>query len=757
MAEMKTCPSCGAQLAPDALQGLCPACLLKEAMASNPASGPTIDVPPEAAKSGADLTATPAERFAAPAIADLAKHFPQLEIQTLLGKGGMGAVYKARQVALDRMVALKILPPESGRDPHFAERFTREARALARLNHSHITTVYEFGESGGYFFFLMEYVDGVNLRQALRSKTMTPEQALAIVPQICDALQYAHDEGIVHRDIKPENILIDKKGRVKIADFGLAKLLNKSESDRTLTGAGQAMGTLHYMAPEQLENPLAVDHRADVYSLGVVFYEMLTGELPLGRFQLPSHKAQVDVRLDEVVLKSLEHERERRYQHVSEVKTELQNISGTTAQYAKKMPESAAGASLPPKSGTTNVAAPVAKPLPPATFDLVQRIKLIATLLLIAGVINVAATILAVPLTLTTRGGHDLLYVGGTAFVLSVLIIFGATQMRRIQSWEFSLITACLALAPEGPASILAFPVAIWALIVLSKKEAKELYRENAQRLNAGDPNAPPFVEAEKSGGNGSNMKWAIFGFVALAGFCLITPAMVFLYFFVGARDAKMPRTNNAAAIRYSVPDFVPVIARLPKQIAELKGAVRASNPAVSASLDGSFTALETSAQQLQALSSAKPAEALPPGTMPKASDLLSKASLALSEIAGSNTTQNATYAAKAKEVERSLDTLTANADAIAAISETDFRALLTRIQNQAFDENKFDILRPAVSRYRFTSAQAKTIVSAFSFEKANCVRLLYPRATDPANYFHVLDAVTFPNERQELQKELGL
>src|SRR5579862_537866 len=182
MAEMKTCPSCGAQLAPDALQGLCPACLLKEAMASNPASGPTIDVPPEAAKSGADLTATPAERFAAPAIADLAKHFPQLEIQTLLGKGGMGAVYKARQVALDRMVALKILPPESGRDPHFAERFTREARALARLNHSHITTVYEFGESGGYFFFLMEYVDGVNLRQALRSKTMTPEQALAIVP-----------------------------------------------------------------------------------------------------------------------------------------------------------------------------------------------------------------------------------------------------------------------------------------------------------------------------------------------------------------------------------------------------------------------------------------------------------------------------------------------------------------------------------------------------------------------------------------------
>src|SRR5439155_24497639 len=140
-------------------------------------------------------------------------------------------------------------------------------------------------------------------------------------------LQYANDEGIVHRDIKPGNILIDKKGRVKIADFGLAKLLGKP-ADMTLTQSQTFLGTPLYMAPEQFSDPQKVDHRADIYSLGVVFYEMLTGDLPMGRFAPPSHKAQIDVRLDEVVLRSLERDVERRYQHVSEVKSEVENISG---------------------------------------------------------------------------------------------------------------------------------------------------------------------------------------------------------------------------------------------------------------------------------------------------------------------------------------------------------------------------------------------------------------------------------------------
>jgi serine/threonine protein kinase len=261
-----------------------------------------------------------------PSLEELAQQFPQLEILELLGQGGMGIVYKARQPRLDRLVALKVLPPEAGRDPAFAERFAREARALAKLSHPGIVTVYDFGESDGRFYLLMEFVDGVNLRHLLREGRLKPEEALQIVPQLCEALQYAHEQGVVHRDIKPENILLDKKGHVKIADFGLAKLLGPKAADSALTGSQQVMGTPHYMAPEQLERPLAVDHRADIYSLGVVFYELLTGELPLGRFAPPSHKVQVDVRLDEVVLRALAKEPERRYQHVSDVQEEVETI-----------------------------------------------------------------------------------------------------------------------------------------------------------------------------------------------------------------------------------------------------------------------------------------------------------------------------------------------------------------------------------------------------------------------------------------------
>lgn len=255
--------------------------------------------------------------------------FPQLEILELIGRGGMGAIYKARQPALDRFVALKILPPQRSIGPNFAERFNREARALARLNHPNIVAVHEFGRVDNLHFFLMEFVDGVNLRQLEQAGRLSPRQALEIVPQICDALQYAHDEGVVHRDIKPENVLVDRKGRVKIADFGLARILNDPPATLRLTGEGQVMGTPHYMAPEQVERPLEVDHRADIYALGVVFYEMLTGELPLGKFAPPSRKVEVDVRLDDVVLRALEKEPALRYQHASDVKTGVEQIAST--------------------------------------------------------------------------------------------------------------------------------------------------------------------------------------------------------------------------------------------------------------------------------------------------------------------------------------------------------------------------------------------------------------------------------------------
>jgi predicted Ser/Thr protein kinase len=315
MSDEPRCPQCGAPLPPESSPGgLCPQCLMK---------------------AGLESTGGGSERMNAtvvdpPPLEEIAKEFPHLEILQLLGRGGMGIVYKARQPHLDRLVALKILPAQRSGDPAYHERFAREARALARLNHPHIVGIHDFGQTpGGRPYFLMEFVDGVNLREALRAGHLSPQQALAIVPQICDALQFAHDEGIVHRDIKPENVLLDKRGRVKIADFGIAKILGRDTGSVTLTQTGQSVGTPRYMAPEQLDHPEEVDHRADIYSLGVVFYEMLTGELPMGRFAPPSKRVHVDVRLDEVVLRALEREPERRYQQASEVKTRVETIAGS--------------------------------------------------------------------------------------------------------------------------------------------------------------------------------------------------------------------------------------------------------------------------------------------------------------------------------------------------------------------------------------------------------------------------------------------
>ncbi len=256
----------------------------------------------------------------------------------MVGRGGMGAVFKVRQPRLKRLVALKILLPEKQGDPQFVERFEREAGALASLNHPNIVTVYDSGKTSGLYYLLMEFVPGLTLRQVLLQRRLTPAEALILVPQICEALQYAHERDIVHRDIKPENILIDSGGQVKITDFGIAKLLNPEPENFSLTSAQHVVGTLHYMAPEQIENPKLVDRRADIYSLGVVFYEMLTGELPIGKFQAPSQKVQLDARLDEVVLHALEKEPERRYQNVNHVKTDVETIATTLGKVRAPYP-----------------------------------------------------------------------------------------------------------------------------------------------------------------------------------------------------------------------------------------------------------------------------------------------------------------------------------------------------------------------------------------------------------------------------------
>jgi serine/threonine protein kinase len=352
----RTCPQCGAAIPENAPRGLCPKCLLEGAAATT-----------------ATYTDT-GQRPEPPSLEALKAAFPHLEVLEFIGQGGMGFVFKARQPKLERFVALKLLPESLSRDAAFAERSAREGRLLARLNHPNVVSVYDFGQANAVFYLLMEFVDGVNLRQAMRASRFTPEQALAIVPSICAALQYAHDEGVLHRDIKPENILLDTKGRVKIADFGIAKLLGEAKAGVGLTTSGAALGTPHYMAPEQIEKPSDVDHRADIYSLGVVFYELLTDELPLGRFAPPSAKTPVNAQVDEVVMRALEKERERRQQSAGEMKTQVETAAASPAGLGERPIEQ-----TPQLSRIT--------PWPKRLFWLIVALVVVPVLMIVSGLL----------------------------------------------------------------------------------------------------------------------------------------------------------------------------------------------------------------------------------------------------------------------------------------------------------------------------------------------------------------------------------
>jgi serine/threonine-protein kinase len=231
---------------------------------------------------------------------------PGYELVELLGKGGMGEVWRARQLSLGRMVALKLLPSRFSSDRDFVARFDKESTALAALSHPGVVQIIDRGQAGTHYYFVMELVSGINLRELMNAGRPPVRDALRIGAQIARAIDYAHEQKIVHRDLKPENILVDPRGHVKIADFGLAGMKG-NERDIALTATAVAMGTVNYMAPEQRRDAKHVDHRADLYSLGVLLYELLTGELPIGRFKHPSqHVPGLDPRLDEAVGQLLE-------------------------------------------------------------------------------------------------------------------------------------------------------------------------------------------------------------------------------------------------------------------------------------------------------------------------------------------------------------------------------------------------------------------------------------------------------------------
>ena len=451
----RICPSCQKPLAPDVPLGLCPECLIKSGFPSGAES--------------ADARQPP---FIPPTVEELAKLFPQLEILELIGKGGMGAVYKARQPKLNRFVALKILPSSIGRDPAFAERFTREAQALAQLNHPGIVILYEFGQAGGLHFFMMEFVDGVNLRQLLINGRIAPREALAIVPQICDALQFAHDQGIVHRDIKPENILLDRRGHVKIADFGLAKIIGGANepvpsASRTgaplLTEAGKIIGTPQYMSPEQIAHPADVDHRADIYALGVVFYQMLTGELPGKRIEPPSKIAHIDVRLDEVVLRTLEKEPQRRYQQASQVKTVVETIAGTPSQFA----EPPVGKS---PSNTGKITAPAVALMVGALWKLLSAVL---GLFFLTGGAGWLGKFLGPGSLIGSWGPVATFSIVLFRVIPALLIMFGGFQMLQRRSYAWAVAAGIISIVS---CSLIGLPIGIWALVVLGHDDVKSAF-----------------------------------------------------------------------------------------------------------------------------------------------------------------------------------------------------------------------------------------------------------------------------------------
>ncbi|MBM3976608.1 MAG: serine/threonine protein kinase, partial [Planctomycetes bacterium] len=410
--------------------------------------------------------------------AELARHFPRLEIGALLGRGASGSVWRARQLELSRDVALKILSPELSREPAFEARFEREARALASLDHPRIVKVHDYGKAGPYAFLVMELVEGASLRDLLREGRLEKSEILTLASDICSALAYAHARGVVHRDIKPENLLVDADGRAKVADFGLAKLVGPAATPSLRSAGGERVGTPLYMAPEQLEKPASVDHRADLYSLGVVLYELLTGELPIGRFDAPSKRGSPDARYDSVVLRALEKDPARRQQGAAEVGSELEAASRAALESTRANSTSDAADRAPERSPTPLVAAarlPGSAQAPGfALYYLLSLVFVGLSLLPVSTALRNVLTVvlmfgvgfLVLQALLAHRGstrGRALLasisgvLVGGATAILLTTAAFLRTlyvDVRGIQLADIRFVQACSLLAVLGGAYV---------------------------------------------------------------------------------------------------------------------------------------------------------------------------------------------------------------------------------------------------------------------------------------------------------------
>jgi eukaryotic-like serine/threonine-protein kinase len=268
-----------------------------------------------------------------------ADSLPGYRLEKLVGMGGMGEVHKATQLSLNRTVAVKLLNPELAKEADFVARFQKEAAALATLSHPNIVDIVDKGKTDTTYYLVMEFVDGPSLRELMRSPLLTIPESLRMMMEICRGVQYAHTRNVIHRDLKPENILFDQQaGNIaKVTDFGLASFVDDANTRFNLTSTHVSMGTLSYMAPEQRVDAKTADARADIFSLGVILYELLTGEVPLGTFDPPSkHKPEIDGRLDAIVTRCLKPDPEERYPTVSALMADLEPLTPLTLSQISK-------------------------------------------------------------------------------------------------------------------------------------------------------------------------------------------------------------------------------------------------------------------------------------------------------------------------------------------------------------------------------------------------------------------------------------
>lgn len=289
--------------------------------------------------------------FVAPDPSELAPLFPGYEIKSLIATGGMGAVYSAVQKSLDRMVALKILPKEFSSDAAFCAGFEAEAKAMARLNHANLIGVYDFGEVNGMLYIMMEFVPGKSVYHATYGTIVPPAEAIRLVSAVCHGLAHAHENGIIHRDIKPSNILLDLSSQPKIGDFGLAR-----PAERKIEEGEEIFGTPHYTAPEVVNAPHTVDHRADIFSVGVMLHELITGKLPAADTRPASAIVRCDSRFDTIIRKATQPLAAARYSSAADMAADLQAIANTVQRPGPVV--SPVAAPRRPKAGRTYASTP---------------------------------------------------------------------------------------------------------------------------------------------------------------------------------------------------------------------------------------------------------------------------------------------------------------------------------------------------------------------------------------------------------------